>query len=63
MTAHQLNTKKDGKVTNPAISRVIGSNPEEYEYLEEDYKKFCKKQGIHPQKSGQFGVKRKYWLK
>ncbi len=63
MAAHQSNPKKDGKVTNPSISRIIGSNPEEDEYLEEEYKKFCKNLGIHPRKSGQFGVKRKYWMR
>ncbi len=63
MFNHQSNTKKDGKVTNPAISQIIGHNPEENEYLDEEYKKFCIKLGIKPRGTGQFGVTRKYWVK
>ena len=62
MDAHERNYEKDGKETNPAISAIIGSNPQHNEKLEDEYKEYCVSLGFKANKAGTFGVERKYWL-
>lgn len=62
MDAHERNYEKDGKETNPAISSIIGSNPQHNEKLEDEYKEYCVSLGFKANKAGSFGVERKYWL-
>lgn len=62
MDAHERNYEKDGKETNPAISAVIGSNPQHNDALEDEYKEYCVSLGFKANKAGSFGVKRKYWM-
>ena len=54
---HQKNLYKDGKETNPAISRALGQQLVEDQTLEEEFSAFCRKQEIH--KIAQ--VRRTYW--
>ena len=61
MDKHQNNESKDGKVTNPAISKILGSKPEPNHEYEKDYREYCESLGIVPQEKGAFGVERKYW--
>src|SRR5262245_13347705 len=46
-TAHSGNDDKDGKETNPAISAVLHSEPEEDDVMEQEYREFCRRLGIH----------------
>ena len=60
-TPHIANLDKDGRATNPAISRVLGSKPELNEELERMYLEFCSRIGIEKQPTGSFGRRRKFW--
>lgn len=58
---HERNNEKDGRKTNPAISKIIGCKPEYDDELEEAYLDYCAFLGLKSRKKGAFGVKRKYW--
>lgn len=61
-TKHENNYGKDGRITNPAISKLLRvKRPVFNEELEEQYKKYCIFLGFSPPKSGRFGIQRKYW--
>lgn len=62
MAAHRRNKKKDGRVTNPVISKILGSKPEINKELEEQYRSFCARIGVEPRAEGPFGIERKYWV-
>lgn len=62
MSRHDSNEWKDGKETNPAISGILGAKPEPDDKLECHYKDYCDSLGFKANKSGTFGVRRKYWL-
>jgi len=59
--AHDSNNNKDGRVTNPAISAIIGYPPTVSEDLEREYQKYCERLGFNANKRGTFGVHRKFW--
>lgn len=61
MDKHQNNESKDGKITNPAISKILGSKPESNLEYEKDYREYCESLGIIPREKGAFGIERKYW--
>lgn len=61
MTSHRANKDKDGRITNPRISSIIGYAPKLNNTLENRYRRYCHSLGLRPWKRGQFGVKRKYW--
>lgn len=61
MDAHLNNTKKDGRETNPAISNILGGNPEVDVMLDKHYREYCETLGFIPNDKGSFGVERKYW--
>ena len=61
MSRHEGNSSKDGRVTNPAISKVLYQNPEADSEMDLAYKEYCKSLGIQVKKKGSFGVSRKYW--
>jgi hypothetical protein len=63
MYAHLANEYKDGRETNPSITKILDRPPKENKDLEEVYRGFCKHLGIEPSGTGSFGVRRKYWLK
>ena len=41
MDMHQNNDQKDGRVTNPAITEILGSKPEPNSELEKAYTEYC----------------------
>ena len=61
MSKHECNSSKDGRVTNPAISKVLNKKPEADSEMEIAYKEYCKSLGIQVKEKGSFGVSRKYW--
>lgn len=58
--AHLNNATKDGRITNPALSAILGP-PVDDPYCEQLYAEFCRKLGREPNVGGAFGVRRKYW--
>ena len=58
---HEANPEKDGRVTNPAISKVLNAEPTQDALLNEEYRKFCLRIGLEPVRSGSFGLRRKFW--
>jgi len=58
---HKINDNKDGKETNPAITRILGKQAEHSEKLETEYLQLCRKIGFIPRGKGEFGVRRRYW--
>ncbi len=62
MDNHEKNDEKDGKETNPAISKILNCNPIYDDKMEEIYKDYCEILGFKANKSGAFGVQKKYWV-
>lgn len=62
MDKHLNNNYKDGKETNPAISKVLNQKLAHNAELEKAYREYCEKLGFVPSEKGAFGVERKYWL-
>jgi hypothetical protein len=61
--ANHLNSEdKDGRETNPAISKIIGSKPQHDSFLNEKYVAYCIRLGIKAAEKGAFGVERKFWV-
>lgn len=59
---HSSNPERDGRVTNPAISKLLKTPlPVADAELEEQYQQYCHSLGITPRLKGAFGVARKYW--
>lgn len=58
---HINNYEKDGKETNPVITKIIDIKLNSSEELEIEYARYCMELGFEPNKTGAFGVKRKYW--
>ena len=61
MSKHDNNTRKDGRVTNPAISIILKAEPTSNSALDSAYKNYCIKLGFEPREKGSFGVERKFW--
>lgn len=61
MDDHLNNENKDGKETNPTISKILGSPPLPNEMLNNLYKNYCETLGFVANEKGSFGVERKYW--
>ncbi len=61
MNSHEGNEWKDGKETNPAISKILGGKPKPDSELEMAYREYCTKLGFTARLKGTFGVERKYW--
>ena len=61
MNAHLNNYEKDGRKTNPIISKLLGQKLEKSPFLEHAYQDYCEKLGFTPKLAGAFGVARKYW--
>lgn len=41
MDAHLNNVEKDGKETNPAISKILGAKPSINSILNQEYARYC----------------------
>lgn len=61
MDAHLNNWNKDGKETNPVISKIIGITPSYDLELENEYRKYCERLGFVAWNKGAFGIQRKFW--
>jgi hypothetical protein len=59
--AHINNDERDGTVTNPAISAILGAKPLLNPELEVQYRKYCEHLGFSANNRGLFGAERKYW--
>lgn len=62
MDAHLNNVEKDGKETNPAISRILGAKPSVNSILNKEYARYCETLDFEPRDKGAFGSERKFWL-
>lgn len=62
MDAHLNNTAKDGKETNPVISKLLGGKPLSDPHLNQEYAQYCEALGFTPRDKGTFGVERKFWV-
>jgi len=61
MDAHLSNVEKDGKETNPAISKILGGKPLSNPIFNQEYAKYCETLGFVPRDKGSFGTERKFW--
>lgn len=62
MDAHLNNAAKDGKETNPVISKLLGGKPLSDPHLNQEYARYCETLGFTPRDKGTFGVERKFWV-
>lgn len=62
LSTHKNNPSRDGRITNVAISQILGAWPSTNRALEQAYLEFCGTIGVTPSKTGTFGVARKYWI-
>ena len=58
---HSNNDSKHGSTTNNRIKRILCRVASSNDKLENEYIKFCAKYDIIPNKTGSFGITRKYW--
>lgn len=61
MDVYLNNEGKDGRETNPAISKILGSVPTPNPILDNLYREYCESLGFVANEKGSFGVERKYW--
>lgn len=61
MSDHQSNNQKDGRETNPAITRILNAKPVCDSLLEKEYRKYCERLGFIANDKGRFGKERKFW--
>ena len=60
-SSHLRNDTKDGRETNPAISKVLHSKCKHDKELNRLYERFCTQLGFVAEETGSFGVARKFW--
>lgn len=61
MDAHLNNVYKDGRETNPAISKILNQKEFYDAEMENAYKEYCQRLGFTANDKGTFGKQRKYW--
>lgn len=59
---HEIDTDKDGRITNKAIEDVLRKGPIFYQEMEDEYYKYCNWLRIKASNNGAWGVQRKYWV-
>ena len=62
MDDHLNNVEKDGKETNPAISKILGTKPSINSIINQEYARYCEALGFVPRDKGAFGTERKFWV-
>ena len=62
MDAHDNNMHKDGRETNPRITKILGKKLCPDHDMESSYQSYCESLGFTPAEKGAFGVERKYWV-
>lgn len=60
MDKHMNSMTKDGRETNPQISKILHQTLEK-NIFEKEYQEYCKQLGFEHREKGTFGVERKYW--
>jgi len=60
MLKHEHNYAKDGRITNPAIIKILKKDFLPNNELDIEYQKYCHSLGFVPKIKGSFGVQRKY---
>ena len=61
MSKHENNDYKDGKKTNPAITKALGIKLAHSAELDKEYRNYCEKLGFIANEKGSRGIERKYW--
>ena len=61
MDRHLNNQEKDGRITTPALSKVLGQPLTVSPRLEQEYKRYCELLGFTANDKGTYGVQRKFW--
>ena len=61
MDKHLNNKTKDGTVTTPAITQILGYRLNFDPTLDKEYRIYCEKLGFIANERGSFGVERKFW--
>lgn len=61
MDKHLNNDSKDGKKTNPAITKILQQKILPNLTLNHEYGLFCEQLGFFARDKGTFGVERKFW--
>jgi hypothetical protein len=59
---HMQNDEKDGRKTNPVITKILQIPPKYNEHLENLYREHCQQLGFTANPKGTRGVTKKYWL-
>jgi len=59
--AHLSNEYKNGRETNPEISKILECKPMSNLILDNYYREYCESLGFIANDKGSFGVERKYW--
>lgn len=62
MDKHLNNEQKDGRVTNPAISKALDQALSCDPKIEKEYRDYCERLGFIANDKGTYGVERKYWV-
>lgn len=61
MDRHLNNQEKDGRITTPALSKVLGQPLAVSSCLEQEYKRYCELLGFTANDKGTYSVQRKFW--
>lgn len=61
MEQHDSNISKNGTVTNPQITFILGEKLIKNAELNNEYMNYCDILGFKPREKGSFGVERKFW--
>ena len=61
MDRHLNNQEKDGRITTPALSKVLGQPLAVSSCLDRVYKSYCERLGFVANDKGTYGVQRKFW--
>ena len=61
MEKHLNNEQKDGKITNPVITQILGCHVSPNPIMNKEYCSYCERLGFMAKEKGSFGVERKFW--
>ena len=61
MDRHLNNQEKDGRITTPALSKVLGQPLAVSSCLDRVYKSYCERLGFVANDKGTYSVQRKFW--
>lgn len=61
MDLHLNNPEKDGRITTPTLSKVLGQPLAVNPRLNREYQSYCERLGFAANNKGTYGVQRKFW--